>query len=127
MTVRGAHARALAVAGMVLSAGVLSGTAVAATVYYIELPLTNQQDTQNTVNGAGGSITGGSFGPGGWITTSRNDIIVVPLPAALDTSHCRLIFTVTDVGRNVTVPSDTRRSSLCIGDSIQTTPTGATI
>jgi hypothetical protein len=64
--------------------------------FLLELPLVDLAATRTVVMGLGGSVTGGTFSTSGWTTTSRGDIIIVPLPAGIDASHGRIVFSVSD-------------------------------
>jgi hypothetical protein len=66
----------------------------AAEGFLLELPLVDRAATRTAVTGLGGSVTGGTFSSSGWTTTDRGDIIIVPLPAGIDASHGRLVFSV---------------------------------
>ena len=70
----------------------LASPSHAATVFEVDLPLTNQADTVTTISGLGGSISGGQFGADGGTATSRDDLIILPLPPGIDASHGRLTF-----------------------------------
>lgn len=86
------------VAAIVLGAG----RADAAVVFQLQLPLTDQAATNAAIAPYGGTISGGTFGPSGWTTTARSNIIVVPLPAGLDTQQGQMVFSVQSFEWNVT-------------------------
>ena len=102
-------------------------SAGAATVFQLSLPLTSQPDTLNAVAPYGGTITGGSFGATGWTTTSRDDLILVPLPVGLDTSEGTLTFSVRGFEWNVTPDTWEQWALLgldALGPPLVNTPTG---
>ena len=53
-------------------------------VFSLDLPLGDEAALRAVVEGYGGTVQGGTFGAEGWTTTSREDLIVVPLPAGLE-------------------------------------------
>ena len=62
--------------------------------FLLELPLVDEATTADDVEALGGTIAGGTFGSDGWTTTSRDDIIAIPLPPAIGAAHGRLEFSV---------------------------------
>ncbi len=75
------------IAGLPLACWLLaSGEALAAPAFHLDVPLTNAAQAQALVAQYGGQISGGKFDANGWTTTSRDDLIQIPLPAGLDTS-----------------------------------------
>jgi hypothetical protein len=60
--------------------------------FVIDLPLADEAATVAVVASHDGYIQGGSFGPEGWTTTSRDDIIVIPLPPGTGAARGDLEF-----------------------------------
>ena len=64
--------------------------------FVIDLPLVDERRTRALVESLGGSVQGGSFGPDGWTTQTRDDIIVIPLPPGTLADVGTLEFSVTN-------------------------------
>lgn len=73
-----------------------TGTPTTSGPFVLDLPLDDQAATEAAVVALGGSVTGGSFGPDGWTTTTRDDLILIPLPAGVDASTGTLAITVSN-------------------------------
>jgi len=56
-------------------------------IFSLELDFTDEAAVRSTVGLYGGSITGGVFGAEGWTTTTRDDIILLPLPEGLEAAE----------------------------------------
>jgi hypothetical protein len=56
-------------------------------IFSLELDFTDEAAVRSAVDLYGGSITGGVFDAGGWTTTTRDDIILLPLPEGLEAAE----------------------------------------
>jgi hypothetical protein len=95
--------------------------------FSLVLPLDNEALTRQIVSSYGGSISGGQFDSSGWTTTSREDIIVVPLPQTLDTRRGSLSISVSNFEWDLT--TDFWEAWVLVsldghGVPFQSTPTG---
>lgn len=61
----------------------------------IELPFADEAEVRGVVSAHAGMVRGGVFEAGGWRTTSREDAILIPLPAGVPASEgtLTLVFT----------------------------------